>query len=173
MKKRCRPKKLKEMSEGEQDRARRELERLDTVVAYVLEVMDYFRKVDEDELGEEEAIAGLLSLLDRAPPGEELRKLVKRMRKYHRQLFVYTEVEEVEMKDNNQVERDIKEFAVLRRAVGCLRSPTMAKAYSVWLSIVVTCKKVGLQGYEVWRALVRNRWEGVFHAIQEKVNQPG
>lgn len=168
---RGRPKKLKELSEEEQDRARRELERLDTVVAYVLEVLDYFRKVDKENLKETEAVKGLLSLLDRAPGGEEVRKLVKRMRKYHGQLFVYVEACGTEMKDNNEVERDIKEFAVLRRAVGCLRSPALAKSYAVWLSILVTCKKVGLRGYEVWRALVRNRWEGIYHAIQKKVNQ--
>lgn len=96
-----------------------------------MEVLDYFRQVDEKGLGAEETLVGLLSLLDRALPREELRTLVKRMRKYRRQLFAYVEATGVEMKDNNQVERDSKEFVVLRRAVGCLRSPAMVKAYAV------------------------------------------
>ena len=78
---------------------------------------------------------------------DEIRKILKRCKKYEESLFTYLDHEGMPP-DNNEAERDLRHFAVQRRISGGFKSPQLMKHFAVYLSLYMTCR-ANLKDFEV------------------------
>jgi hypothetical protein len=73
---------------------------------------------------------------------EDLKKLLKRCKKYENMLFTYLKYEGMPP-DNNEAERALRPFVVQRKRSGGFKSPEVMRHYVIYLSLYMTCKLNG------------------------------
>lgn len=69
----------------------------------------------------------------------DLKKLLDRCEKYEKKLFTYLKYEGMPP-DNNEAERELRPFVVLRKRSGGFKSPKVMRHYVIYLSLYMTCK---------------------------------
>lgn len=102
---------------------------------------DKSKRLTKDE-AEEKLREFVLKLREEGVIEADLKKLLNRCEKYEKRLFTYLKYEGMPP-DNNEAEREIRPFVVLRKRSGGFKSPEVMRHYVIYLSLYMTCKLNG------------------------------
>lgn len=172
---RGRPPKTGTLSAEQEAQHKQRIAELRITSEALYQLLLFVKEAMERKMSAEQAKTHLLTLLEENQPAESLsedyQRISKLIRKHVGELFLF--LEELELPHStNDVEREIKTYANVRRKSPCRRSLKSAEAYTDLLSYSATWKKAGLDPYSLYLLLARGMWKTVHQCIEGSSGEP-
>lgn len=108
-------------------------------------------------------------IIEEGPANADIKRIIKRFKKYAPCLFTYLEHLDVPP-DNNAAERELRPFVVQRKISGTFISSDVMKTYSRLLSLYRTCKKNDVKFHEVLIPLLKGNSKPILELLGLKTS---